>query len=266
MFCNDPFVAVLKSFGYNLIRLPKADVKPLQILLRQGRDLNRLGELSDLLVAGSNIPLPPISENTRTANLSGQRTSDLSLGVGLTILGSVIGAMGGSKLGLEAKYQQAKTVAFEFQDVFEDKVEIVNLDKYLTDADVNPFSRYVAELLDADEILVTTSTVKSTKFTVEAKTSNGTLLELSIPEIQGIVGGNVKTSGASCVTSRVTYEGAVPLVFGFQAVRLYYDNGYYTAFEPLAAGAVAMRALENVPSDRAQRFMTEGPFVRLSGI
>lgn len=29
MFCSDPFLTYLKAFGYSVIRLPKADVRPL---------------------------------------------------------------------------------------------------------------------------------------------------------------------------------------------------------------------------------------------
>jgi len=39
MVCNDPFLTYLKSFGYNVIRLPKTDVKLLQALSRNGKDL-----------------------------------------------------------------------------------------------------------------------------------------------------------------------------------------------------------------------------------
>ena len=266
MCWNDPFLTYLKSFGYNVIRLPKADIKPLQVLARQGNDLNRLGELPTLLVAGSNIPLPPVSENTRAANVSGQRTSDLGIGVGLSILGSVLGAMGGSKLGLDTKYQNAKTAAFEFQDVYSDKVEVIKLDQYLADADVSPFSKHVAELLEADELYVTTETIKSSKFTVEAKKSDGMSLDVSVPEIQQIVGGSIRVSGSAAVTSKVTYESPMPLIFGFQAVRLFYDQGRYTAFEPVGAGKVAMKSLSAAPADGAQRFVTTSAFARLSGI
>ncbi len=264
MFCNDPFLTYLKSFGYNVIRLPKADVKPLQVLSRNGKDLTRLGDLTTLLVAGKNIS-PPAIQNARTADISGQRTGDLSIGVGLSILGSIIGAMGGSKLGLDMKYEQAKTAAFEFQDVFEDSVEIIKLDQYLADADVSPFSRYVADLLEADELYVTTATIKGTKFTVEAKKSNGAALDVSIPEIQGIVGGNVKTSGASSVTSKVTYESSIPLVFGFQAVRLFYDQGRYTTYEPLETGSAAIKGIKKKKSDRVGQLASESAFVKVSG-
>lgn len=69
-------------------------------------------------------------------------------------------------------------------------------------------------------------------------------LDLSVPEIQGIVGGNVKVSGSAAVTSKVTYESPVPLVFGFQAVRLFYDQGRYTAFEPLETGSAAIKGIK----------------------
>lgn len=265
MLFSDPFLTYLKAYGYCVIRLPKADLKPLQIMTKNGNDLDRLGELTTVLSAGSNIPLPPINENIPAANISGQRTGDFSAGIGLSILGSIIGAMGGSNLGMDVKYRQAKTIAFEFNDVLEDKVEVARLDQYLADADVNSFSRHVAKLLEADEVYVTTAAIKSKKFTVDAKTSAGASLQLNIPEIQGIVGGNVNVTVQAQAPSKVTYEGNIPLVFGFQAVRLFYDKGSYTAFEPIEPG-VGMRALDRVPKDGTRRLMTEGTFVRLSGV
>jgi hypothetical protein len=95
-------------------------------------------------------------------------------------------------------------------------------------------------LLGADELCVTTAAIQSTRFTVDAKKPDGAALDVSIPEIQGTVGGNVKVSGASSVTSKVTYESSIPLVFGFQAVRLFYDQGRYALFEPLEIRAAAM--------------------------
>lgn len=265
MICNDPFITYLKAFGYTTIRLPKADFRPLQLLVLQGKDLDRLGDLATVLVTGSNIPLPPISENSQAANISGQRTSDLSIGLGLSILGSILGAMGGSKLSLDVAYKQAKSAVFEFQDVLEDRIEVTKLDQFLADADVNPFSRHVADLLESDALYVTTATIKSTKFTVQAKQSDGTALQVSVPVIQQIVGGNVKVSGESEVTSKVTYEGTIPLVFGFQAVQLFYDQGQYTRFEPLPPGNVAARGLAEVrPSDGSHYFTTAATFANVS--
>ncbi len=260
---SDPLLTSLKSFGYCIVRLPKADIKPLQILVKQGNNLERLGELATLLMAGNNIAMPEISQNVTASNIIGAHTGNLKIGVGLSLLGNIIGAMGGSKLGLDVKYQQAKSAAFEFHEVHEDKVEVAKLDQYLADADVNPFSRYVATLLEADEIYITTAVIKSRVFTLEAKQSNGTEIELSVPELQQVVGANVEVGTHNSVASKVTYKGAIPLVFGFQAVRIYYDDGRYTAFNPLSAGGAVMRSAGRTLSDGADRIVTESPFVRL---
>jgi len=254
---SDQSIKYLQSFGYCVVRLPKADLRPLQLLAKQGDDLDRLGEVPSLLVAGSHIPLPPIT-STPAITISGQRTGDLSIGVGISVLGNVIGALGGSKLGLDGQYKQAKSAVFEFLDVVQDQIEVIQLDRYLADADIDPYGRYVKQLLEADRLYVTTATIKSKKFAVEAKKSDGTTLALDVPVIQQMIGGSIKVSGDGSTTSKLTYEGTMPLVFGFQAVQLFYDKGRYTSFKPVEAGDVGLRGVQQV-----ERLGTEGPFVRL---
>jgi hypothetical protein len=265
MMCRDPFLNYLKEYGYNVVRLPKADVRPLQMLSRQGRDLDRLGDLTTVLAPGEHVALPDISENTTAANISGRRTSDLSFGIGLSVLGNIIGAMGGSKLGLDVRYRQASSIAFEFHDVLEDKVEVAALDRFLADADVDPFSRHVADLLEADQIYVTTSTIKSNKFTVQARKSDGTELSLEVPVVQQLVGANVKVSGDEETASNLTYEGKMSLVFGFQAWRLFYYEGRYHTSE-YAGDLGSMRGPDQVAADGARRLVTESPFVRFGDL
>jgi hypothetical protein len=256
----DPFLTSLKSFGYSVIRLPRTDIQPLQVLTKEGTRMTRLGELARILKPGSTIALPRLKENIPAANVSGERTSELSIGVGLSILGSVISAMGGSKLGLDVGYKNAKTATIEFTDVLEDRVDLLDVDQYLGDADVVPFSNHAAQLLEADAVYVLTSTIKSQKFIVQAKENNGTPIAVQIPEIQGVVGASVKVSTAKESSSKIVYEGAQPLVFGFQAARLFYENGRYTAFKAMAPGA---GALERKAAPAADYLVTESPFVRL---
>src|SRR5688572_12003868 len=99
----------LKSPGYNVVRLPKADIQPLQIFIKEQGILKPLGELSSILIAGE-VSLPSIKQNQPMAGMKGKRTNDLSIGIGISILGNIIGAMGGSKLGLDVKFSKAKTI------------------------------------------------------------------------------------------------------------------------------------------------------------
>jgi hypothetical protein len=260
---SDPLLTYLKSLGYSVVRLPRTDLRPLQLLVRAETRLTRLGELQTVLPPGGRAPLPSISENVAAANVSGERTRELSLGVGLSILGNVIGAMGGSPVGLDAGYKQARTASFQFTDVLEDRVDLLAVDQYLGDADVNPLSTYAAQLLDADAVYVITSTIKTRTFIVEAKDASGTAIDVKVPEIQGIVGGAVKVGATPGGTSKLAYEGTTPLVFGFQAARLFYDAGRYTAFRPLKPGEAALEAGASAAA-RAEYLQTDSPFARLA--
>jgi hypothetical protein len=54
-------------------------------------------------------------------------------------------------------------------------------------------------------------------------------------------------------------------VFGFQAVQLFYDNGHYTAFEPIGAGEMAARALSKAKLPTGVKaFSSRAAFARLT--
>lgn len=262
MICSDPAITYLKDFGYSIVRLPRRDFAPLQILAASGKELDNLGQLSTVMAPGGK--LPAVKADEAAANISGQRTSDLSLGVGLNILGNVIGAMGGGKLGLDVAYKNARSVAFEFVDVLRDSIEIAELDKYLGSVDVDPAAKHLGAMLDGDEIYVVTATIKSKKFSVAAKAQDSAEVKIDVPTIQQVVGGNVKASASSGSSGTLTFEGKEPLVFGFQAVQLYYDDGHYTAFQPLPPGDIAARALrlDKRPAD-VVLLEKRGAFIRL---
>ena len=262
---SDPFVNALKSFGYNIVRLPKADIQPLLLLSKDGENLDRLGPVTKLLTPGDTSSAPSITRDVNAANLNGQRTGSMKIGLGLSILGNIIGAMGGN-LGVEAKYEKAKSAVFEFQNVLQDQIDILELDQYLGDADINPASVFVNKLLDADKLFVVTATIKSSKFGFEAMTSTNSGLKLDVPVIQQIVGGNVSVGAESATTSKLTYEGKVPLVFGFQAVQLFFENGRYTALKPATGVMRAQQQAAEADGNKISLFETDRTFVRLREI
>lgn len=262
-FCNDPLVSYLKGLGYSIVRFPRRDFQPLQILVQQGKDLVDLGQLSTVLVADPSASIPSIKMNMPANDISGQSTGDLSLGVGLTLLGSMLEATGAGNLGLDVKYKSAKTLTFSFSEVLTDAVEIAKLDQFLGAADVNPNSRHIGTLLEADEIYVVTATIKSSKFTVEAKTDRGGEATVSVPEIQQIVGATVEVSASAQSLSKVTYRAPQMLIFGFQAIRLYFEDGRYTAFAPLDPGKFAARDLAPKVPAHVNVLQSESPFARL---
>jgi len=260
MTCKDNSITYLKNSGYSVVRVPKEDIQPLQIFINEKGILKPLGDLSTILKQGE-VALPQVQKDKPVAGISGTRSSDLSAGIALSILGSIVGAMGGSKLGLEGKYEKAKSISFEFSDVYEDSISIANLDQYLADADVNPLSRYVADLLEADEIYLTTATIKTNKINIDGKEKSNASLTVDIPEIQKVIGGNINVKAAGGKTNQVTFEGKIALVFGFQAIQLVYEDGRYKTFKHLKAGEGAVSGF----GDEQPKYLSqEGAFVKLA--
>jgi Caspase domain len=245
MWCGDPLLHALKQYGYNVVRLPRADIRPLQVVTRRGSDLDRLGDLATIFQEGP--PLPPITQGV-AASISGgvARTGQISASAGIPILGNVVAAMGGSPVGLQATYAPARSMDFAFLDVQEESIEVARLDQFLARAKVHPDSRQAAKLLDADAVYVITSTLKSAKINVAAKTSDDQALGLDAGGLARLVGGNgkVNVSSTDGSSSTIQYAGPEPLTFGFQAVRLMFEKGQFDGFRVLPPGTAAIRAVE----------------------
>ncbi|MGA9998168.1 MAG: hypothetical protein WBP93_22335 [Pyrinomonadaceae bacterium] len=258
MGSKDPVLSLLKDFGYNVVRLPRTNIRPLQLFEKQGNDLVFLGEMPKLFKAGADAPLPAIGPDDQAGFINGQRSRDLNISVGLSILSGIISALGGGTLGLNAGYKKASTLSFVFDDVKVNQIDRLDLSKFLTAAQIDESVGPPAKLVEADKLYVVTSTIKSNKFTTEAKKSDGTSVGVDVPVIQNAMSGKVevKTEGSS--QSKVTYEGNIPLVFGFQAIRLVFENGRFTQAVPVAPTETGMRAIAH--GEEPEMLETESPF------
>jgi hypothetical protein len=68
--------------------------------------------------------------------------------------------------------------------------------------------------------------------------------------------------GGSDSTGKVTFEGKLPLVFGFQAVQLVYEDGQYKTFKHLKTGEGAVGGVTATPGVPVPKFLaSEGAFV-----
>ena len=95
MLCSDKSTTFLRGLGYNVVRHPSADFTPLGLLGRQNGETIRLGPLN-LLITNPPGPLPKVTADVVAADINGQATSKLDIGIGANILGTLIGAMRGA--------------------------------------------------------------------------------------------------------------------------------------------------------------------------
>jgi len=248
--CKDPSLAALKSVGYNVVRLPRVDLLPTQLLVAQGDRLHRLGELRTVFVANPEVTdVPPISADQPGPNISGTKSADVDIGTGLNILGGLISALGGSTLGLSLSYSRARSIQFEFTDTIENHTETAALDVFLASSKIHEYAVSARQMLDSDRVYVVTATLKSRSINVVAKDEHKNALAIDVPTIQNAIGGNLKVDNSGASSTTLTYQGAIPLVFGFQAIRLDFDQGRYRAFKLVEAGTVGSEANESLDID-----------------
>src|SRR6266852_2800886 len=119
--CKDPLRTYLNNLGYNVILLPRTGIEPLDILGRDSGSIERLGKLEQMWTSSVAAPQPGPPETS--VGISGQKTAELNLDVGLKFLSTVLGAMGALVPQLNFAYRSAKKVEFSFSDVRVAKVD-----------------------------------------------------------------------------------------------------------------------------------------------
>jgi hypothetical protein len=202
--------------------------------------MERLGPVGRVLAAGRGAPLPRPIRNQQAPAISGQQTSALDASVGLSFLAAILGAFCGAPVGIEGAYRRTARVVFSFDEVLEDAVSLVDLDRYLSHARVADAGHVVGRLLEADDLYVTTAVVKSRRFSIVATTASGAEAAVNLPMAQALVAGHVRIRPAATGSGRLDYRGRAALGFGFRAVRLFFSGGRFSAFRPLAPGDAAL--------------------------
>jgi hypothetical protein len=264
----DPVMQMFKKENFLPLLVPRQDILPLQLVGMSGKDLSPLGEVSTALVAPAGVSLPPIVSDIATAaSMEGKASSQVKLSVGLEILGNILNALAGSKMDVSAAYEKATSVTFKFSDVSADKVEITKLDQFLGKANIHPDSKHIERMMIADKVGILTMTLKSKKFTVSAQGESGLNVGVDVPVIQGIASGKLKVESKKADNSEIAFEGATPITFAAQGVRLFFDDrGHYTAFDPFKAGQGAIRGEGDSGRDTSgfepEMLAIEGGFVR----
>jgi hypothetical protein len=222
--CNDQSVTFLKGLGYNVVRHPSAALKPLDLIGIQNKESGYLGPLN-LLITNPPASLPQTNKDIPAANINGKKSSKLSIGIGVNILGSVIGAMGGN-LGIDLSYTDAKTIEFQYSDVLNDEVVPLEVGNYLRDGEVDAGNLILKQyVLGNGKLYLTTKIAKSKKFTVSFERSNGSGAKVDVPIIQAAVGGKIDVKVDTTSKHVITFEGPQPLAFGFQCYQVGVRDG-----------------------------------------
>jgi hypothetical protein len=211
---KDPSITFLNKFGYNVIRLPRTGIEPLDVI---GRDqgMQWLGPLSKVWASTTPEPLPGPPHPAAAVN--GQRTDALDLAFGLSILANTLAAFGMSAPALNTAYKTAHAVQFTYANVTSTSVSPFDAGNYLSAGTLrsdNPVVRNYFGSENAKAYLIT-EVLKADSITVTATNSQGSEVGVDLPHIEGIVDVKIGVKPSSSSNSTITFTGPVPVTFGF---------------------------------------------------
>lgn len=225
--CNDQSTIYLKSLGFNVVRFPSSDIYPLLLLGRQNGAVRVLGNLTGLIKKSSSR-IPKLTTDVACATINGQNSGTFKLGLGLNILGNLIGAMGG-KLATNTNFTDAQNLAFTYEGVLEDSVFPLEIGNFLRGGEVDSDNPILAQYVQGNgDLYVINKTAKSQKFSVTFTRNDGAAANIKIPLIQNTIGANISVSSNITTASTVSFEGKLPLVFGFQCLLIGIQQGVLT--------------------------------------
>lgn len=223
-FCEDPALTYLNRLGYNVIRLPRTGLIPLEVLGREsGRPPEPLGALPSVWQSALSVPRVTSGD---TAPIAGKSTSNIKISFGLKILEGILGAMGAAVPQVSLAYSRARTVRFEFKEPVIKRIEPLDVGNYLAQGDLNtsnPFVRYYM-LSDDTQAYVVTEVLLSNSIRVTALDESEAGVKVDVPAIQNAVGANVDLKANTAAEGDLVYQGKQLLAFGYRAHEIVYSG------------------------------------------
>ena len=221
---------LLSDYGYNLVALPKAGIEPLTLLYKKDDGLGSLGSPINKLFAIGNKAEPEILRDTEVPDIEGSAALTLDATGGVSILENLLAKLNMGKLGANLKLDSNNTVTISYQNVLEDKVELLDLDNFISES--NPataqFNTY-KEKLENSDLYVISAILKSNSFSITVEDKNGQHVDIEAT-VKGILGAKVDLTRNKNNSITLKHSNEKPVVFAFQAQRIIYDKKKWWQF------------------------------------
>jgi hypothetical protein len=233
---KDPSITFLNQFGYNVVKLPRVGIEPLDVV---GKDQTTqwLGPLS--AVWQSKVATPKPSGPNPATSINGQKTSKLDLNFGLKVLANALAAFGATVPSLDFAYTRASKVEFSYGNVTSTVVAPFAAGEYLANGVLNSDSPVVKHyFLDPDsQAFLIVDVLKSDSISVTATDDHGMGIEVNIPAIQEAVGAKVEVGAGGGQTGTVVFTGKIPVTFGFIVNKIEFDGKNWSIQGTAPSGA-----------------------------
>jgi hypothetical protein len=239
---KDPSVTFLNRFGYNVVKLPRVGIEPMDVI---GKDETTqwLGPLR--AVWASAVAEPAVTPPRPAAQVVGQKTDQLDLGFGIKILANALAAFGATVPSVDFAFQKATKVQFSYTNVTSTAVAPLDAGNYLTSGKLNTNNPVVQHYFTGQEsqAFLIVDVLKSDSITVTATDSHGIQVGIDVPAIEGVVGANVKVSPSGASNSTITFTGPQAVTFGFIVDEIEFDGTKWSLAGAAPSGDKAFGAV-----------------------
>ena len=238
---KDPSVTFLNRFGYNVVKLPRVGIEPLDVI---GRDETTqwLGPLASVWKSREAVPVP--SAPRPAAPVNGQKTDQMQITFGLKILANALAAFGATVPALDAAYSRARKVQFSYSNVTSTVVPPLEAGNYLAAGTLNTANPVVTHYFTGEDTqaFLIVDVLKSDTISVTSSDEHGGEIGVDVPAIQGLVGTNVRVKASGTSASTLTFTGPTPVTFGFIVDEIDYDGVRWSLRGAAPSGALAFAA------------------------
>ncbi|MDP9422427.1 MAG: hypothetical protein M3Q19_06275 [Pseudomonadota bacterium] len=222
--CKDQSLMYLRERGYNVIRHPRAGISPLDLIGFQNGETLSLGALNEL-VSTSDEPYPTITPNQVATDIEGQSTSKMKIGIGINLLGTLVGALGGT-IGANFGYENAKKVAFQYSNVESDIAKPLAIGNYLREGDVDADNPILREyVMGNGKLYVLYHVVRSDRLSATFEKGGSIAASVDAGKLKGSVGGNVGVDVSNAANGKIVFTGPTKVAFGFKCLQIILDDG-----------------------------------------
>lgn len=222
--CKDRAAQELNDKGYCLVRYPRADIAPLDVIAGENSPLQWLGPLAQVWTSDSEAPA---ATQSGVPNFTFQRSGEFKGSIGVKILQGLIRNVGGDA---EGKVTVASTLSFTFEAPQRYGVSPFNLGVYLKSGDLdteNPFLQRYLDIENAIEthLYVITEVLRARKLLVRVSGSTANEVSADVAALQGLAVGKTHISHQNSRYSELAFDGARDVTFAFRAYELGYVDG-----------------------------------------
>jgi hypothetical protein len=226
---GDPVVEYLRStFGANIVRIPRASLRPPEVLAARNGQTKTMGQLADILLGASSFALAPGDlHDVPAPSALAARTRSVAVDLGIDILGGLLQGFGIPKIGLGGAFEPKSAISFNFHDVRRLYVETNRLGRLLQNSAIdraNPATTPYFEDQDPWRLLLIDSVLTSPGFTVTASRSRTVSANVDLPAVQQLLADvSAKVSVSSSSSSTVSFTGRERLTFAFTCLEVTLD-------------------------------------------